>query len=424
MVSKLSLGALTRNMLLFMTLSLSAQIGTIPFTLFYFGRLSLTALGANLFVIPAIGVIVGISIFTLVLAVISPFAASIYAAANDVITFITLKFIEITGNPDFSFLWIRNFSIIDSAIFYLLLILFFCCIETFRGWKPKLLLTGFIFTNMLFLPSLDDKQLLRDNELNLVMIDVGQGDAFLLKFPNGKTALIDAGEKTLGFDNGDRVVMPLLNHLAISKIDYAFISHLDSDHCGGFKSLIKKGIISCIYKPLNKTPDPDDMHFELFLGKYNVPVRYFKRERIQIGNTNLYILNEPENSAYEPRTKNEQSGIIKIVFGKTSWLFTGDAERNTEQFLLSENGSFLKSNVLKISHHGSNTSSSREFIAAVAPDIALISSGIGNKFNHPSLQVLQRLNESGIRIFRTDRKGGVLLVSDGEKINEINWKDL
>jgi len=423
MIAKLHLGSFTQNILLFMTLSLSAQIGTLPFTLFYFGRLSLTALAANLFVIPAIGIVVGISIFTLVLSIFSTFAASIYAAANDVITFITLKFIELTGNPDFSFLWIRNFSIIDSLVFYLLLILFFYWTERFKGWKPKIILTALVVVNMIFIPSLGNKELLKENELNVMMIDVGQGDAFLLKFPNGETALIDAGEKTFGFDNGERVVLPLLNSLAVSRINYAFISHLDSDHCGGLKSLITNGMIGKVFKPKSDSLDPAETSFEAFLKKYNIPFSYFKREGIHIGNAMLYILNEPENSNYIPASTNERSGIIKIVYGKTSFLFTGDAERKTENFLLTQNGSFLKSDVLKISHHGSNTSSTKDFIESVKPRLALISSGIGNKFNHPSPKVIERLNEYGVKILRTDKNAAVILRSDGKNIYEVNWKN-
>ncbi len=421
MISNLQTGKLVQNLLLFITLSLSAQIGTIPFTLFYFGRLSLTALLANLFVIPAIGIIVGISIFTLTVSSIFPLIASFYAAANDMLTFITLEFIRLAGNPGFSFLRIRNFSMIDSVVFYILLIIFFFWIEKFKGWKLKIVFISLVIINMIFLPSLDDEELLKKNELNIMMIDVGQGDAFFLKFPNGETALIDAGEKTFGFDNGERVVFPLLNHLAVSKIDYAFISHLDADHCGGFKSLIARGMIGQVYKPQVDSLDIGDLKFESFLKKYNVPYRYFKREEIHLGNANLYILNEPENLNFLPVSNNEKSGIIKLVYGKTSFLFTGDAEKNSENFLLTKNGSFLKSDVLKISHHGSSTSSSKNFVEAVSPRFALISCGIGNKFGHPSKKVLDRLQR--IKIFRTDKDAAVLLRSDGENIYRIDWKD-
>jgi competence protein ComEC len=135
----------------------------------------------------------------------------------------------------------------------------------------------------------------------------------------------------------------------------------------------------------------------------------------------MYILNEPDKLNYLPVSTNEKSGIIKIVYGNTSFLFTGDAERNAESFLLDQYGSFLKSDVLKISHHGSNTSSGKNFIDAVKPRYALISDGIGNKFGHPSEKVLERL--AGIRIFRTDRNSAVLLRSDGENIYQINWRD-
>ena len=420
MIVNLNPGKFVKNLLLFITLSLSAQIGTIPFTLFYFGRLSLTALFANLFVIPAIGMVVGVSIFTLTISIVSPFAASFYASANNLLTFITLEFIKFSGNPGYSFLWIRNFSLIDSIIFYILLIIFFFGIEKFKGWKSKIILSSLVIINMIFLPSLDDRELLKKNELNIMMIDVGQGDAFLIKFPDGETALIDAGDKTFGFDNGERVVFPLLNHLSISKIDFAFISHLDADHCGGFKSLIARGIIKQAFKPKIDSLDESDLRFEFFLRQYNVPISYYNREKIQIGNVKLYILNDQIN--FIPASNNEKSGIIKIIYGKTSFLFTGDAEKKNEKILMNQYRDFLNCSVLKISHHGSNTSSSQNFIDAVNPQYALISCGIGNKFGHPSKKVLERLK--GIKVFRTDKDAAVLLSSDGEKIHQINWKNL
>jgi competence protein ComEC len=134
-------------------------------------------------------------------------------------------------------------------------------------------------------------------------------------------------------------------------------------------------------------------------------------------------LNQPENLDYQPATANEKSGVIKIVYGETSFLFTGDVERKTENFLFEHYGSFLKSDVLKIPHHGSNTSSSKDFIESVKPRFALVSSGIGNKFNHPSPRVIKRLKESGVKILRTDKNAAVFLRSDGKNIYQIDWKN-
>ena len=103
--------------------------------------------------------------------------------------------------------------------------------------KSKLVLLILILANTFIYSSIDDTDLLPDNYLSVLMIDVGQGDSFLIKFPNGKTALVDAGNTTIFFDNGERVILPLLNYLGIKKIDYGIVTHIDSDHYGGFVSL-------------------------------------------------------------------------------------------------------------------------------------------------------------------------------------------
>ncbi len=119
---------------------------------------------------------------------------------------------------------------------------------------------------------------------------------------------------------------------------------------------------------------------------------------------------------------NNRSVVLKIVYGETSVLFTGDAEAAVERQLTHRYGEFLQSDILKISHHGSITSSSAEFVSVVSPSVALISVGFRNKFHHPSAIVLRRLDERGCRYHRSDEGGAVIMASDGKMWKAVEWK--
>jgi competence protein ComEC len=253
------------------------------------------------------------------------------------------------------------------------------------------------------------------------MIDVGQGDAFLIKFPNGKIALVDAGNTTIWFDNGERVIIPLLNYLGIRKIDYGIVTHIDSDHYGGYVALILEGVIGEIIKPEIDTSLSKDVRFEEFVNERNVPISYFQDIKMMIGNTAMYFLYDDDIKNISGESTNNRSGIFKLVYGENSFLFTGDVEKEVERFYAYKYQDFLDSDVLKVGHHGSKTSSSYDFLNYVSPKISLISAGFKNKFGHPVTDVLGRLEESGSLIYRTDLQKAIILRSDGKQITKINW---
>ncbi len=412
-----------RYILLFCAVSLSAQLGTLPFTIYYFGKLSVIALFANLIVIPLIGLIVGTGIFTLALNLILPSIAVYYAAVNDLFAKLLFWFVSMTGNLDFSFVNIRHFSIFDGIIFYLFLSLLIYYLVMFKHSFAKLVLFILITANIFLYASIDDKEFFKKNELNVLMIDVGQGDGILIKFPNGQTALVDAGNADYYFDNGERVILPLLNYLGIKRIDYGFVSHIDADHYGGFVSLIYNGMIKQIYKPPIDSSYNKDIRFENYLRKMNVPFHYYKRGEIKIGNVNVYILNDYNDKNFHDFTTNNMSGELKIVYGKTSFLFTGDAETTVENYYVKRYNNFLKTDVLKVGHHGSNSSSSPKFLLKTKPEISLVSVGIQNKFGHPSSLIMNRLRAIKSQIHRTDIEGAIYLTSDGDSVKVIDWKE-
>jgi competence protein ComEC len=256
------------------------------------------------------------------------------------------------------------------------------------------------------------------------MIDVGQGDSFMIKFPDGETALIDAGESSMKFDNGGKIILPLMNHLNIPVIDYAFVSHIDLDHYSGFVSLIQTGRIKRIYKPELDTSLSIDIKFENFIMKQNIPITHYNKSVIKIGNARVFVLNNNLIHFRKNNSNNDKSSLLKVVYGNTSFLFTGDLSNIAEKYYSSLYNNYLRSNVLKVSHHGSKYCSSLNILNNIQPQFALISAGIKNKFHHPAKEVLARLRMFHANILRTDKQGAVLLKSDGESVSQVNWKDL
>jgi competence protein ComEC len=410
-----------RNILLLSAVTISAQIGTLPLVLFYFYKLSLISLIANLLIIPLIGMIIASAFITIITSLVFIKLAAAAGAANDLLSAVLFGLVNAAGNYKFSFLWVHDFSAADCLVSYILLVFLYVFIRKMNSWYTASIVTILVITAAVVFAGLDNKNLLKDNLLNCYVIDVGQGDAILLKFASGKTALIDAGDVTASFDSGERIIEPLLNYFGIKKIDYAFVSHLDSDHYSGFVHLVKKGYINYMFKP---APDSsvNEVRFEKFLSESGVNFSYYSGEEITIDQAKIYIL---DNSTIRlsRNNSNDLSAVLLIKYGETAMLFTGDAGFKSEEYYMQKYGGFLKANVLKVSHHGSSTATSEKFISHLNAEISLISAGEKNKFGHPTKKTLERLNKNNQQVYRTDIEGGILLRSDGYKIEKVNWKE-
>lgn len=403
--------------------SLSAFIGTLPFTLYYFHKLSLISLIANIFVIPLIGVLVGLGILILFLSYIFPILSLFLGSAANFIVMVLYRLIEITSSYRFSYIQFSEFSKYDFILYVLTLFLLLYIFKNKGKIRNKIILTVLLITALYYFEKFDNNPVIKPGILNIIAIDIGQGDSFLITFPNGENALIDAGDANEYFDNGERVIIPLLKHLGVDKINYGIITHADADHYGGFLSIVKAGIIKNIFKPSLDTANHNDVNLEKYLNENRVKITHVDKRLMNIGGTRLYFLNRNELLGSGKITTNEKSVIVKLVYGKTSILFTGDATRGIEKNYVEEYGDFLQSDILKISHHGSNTGTNNLFLEYVKPEYALISAGVGNRFNHPSLKVLERLNQHGIKQLRTDLQGMVVIYSDGNDIKLYDWRN-
>ena len=317
-------------------------------------------------VIPLAGVIVGIAILTLTLSLFISSIAVFYASTNELIVYSLYKIISFAGSNEYSFIPIKNFTIYDSVIFYAAIVLIILGLIKLENGTGKIAFIILVIANAILFSSFDKKKLPQENKLNVMVVDVSQGDATLIKFPNGQSALIDGGYASFYFDNGERIIRPLLNHLDIDNIDYAFVSSMTQESFGGFISLIKNGIIKNIYKPIPNSSSVLDIEFEKLIYSQKIPIQYFRKDVLKIGEVKMYFLNGIDsNSAI--RTRRDKTGIIKLVYGSTRFLFPGNIENEVEYLYCDEYKDFLKSDVLKVSNNGNIKSSSLEFLQKVSP---------------------------------------------------------
>ena len=169
--------------------SLSAQIGTLPFTLMYFNKFSIIALFTNLIVIPTIGFIIATAVVTLTISSLLPVIAIYFATANDLITKWTLSLIKFSGDLSFSHVNIYNYTLTDLILFYLMLVILIYYLPRFKNIISKIALFGLVAANVILYSSIDNINLLPENYLNVFMIDVGQGDSFLYPIPEWKNSI-------------------------------------------------------------------------------------------------------------------------------------------------------------------------------------------------------------------------------------------
>lgn len=244
-------------------------------------------------------------------------------------------------------------------------------------------------------------------ELQVHFLDVGQADAALVLCDNA-TMLIDGGNK------GDSsLIYAYLKKHNVTHLDYIIATHAHEDHVGGLAGALNFATVGIAYCPVTEYDTKAFANFKKYLEKQNVEITIPSAgDSFTLGSASIEIL-APIN--YEQSNHNNLSIVLKIVYGNTSFLFTGDAEREEEYEIL-DAGYDLKSTLLKVSHHGSDTSTTYPFLREVMPNYAIISVGKNNTYGHPTEATLSKLRDADVMVYRTDLNGTIICKSDGENI--------
>jgi len=404
--------------------SFSAAIGTLPFSSIYFGKISFIGLVANLVIVPVTGVVLALGVTTVLASIASAWLGFVYGATAKLFSGFLLKAVSFFGNLSFSYVD-SHFSFWSALVFYGVVI-GFANAEN-KALVKRLIILLLAIANILMFES----ALVQDahrGTLRVTFLDVGQGDAIFMQFPNGKNLLLDAGPRTLAVDAGQRFIGPFLKWQGIRRLDAIAMSHSDEDHIGGVPYLLRNftvertidgGTFSNSFLSKECLHLIDSLHIVRDVESGGKTLTGF-------GNARLYVVNPvttpdlSEDGALA--SSNNKCLVLKLVYGQSSMLLTGDAEVPAEARMVDAYDRFLSSDVIKSGHHGSISSSSTEFLRTVQPKVAIISVGRNNKFGHPSPVVLERLKLQGCHYLRTDEVGAVAMESDGARWSLVDWR--
>lgn len=416
----------------------SANLIIFPIIAAHYSTMCLTFVISNICAGPILGVIIILGFITIFVSFVSIDIAKPFALILNIFIQILMYITKICSSLPFSKLYIKTPSLSQIIIYYMILIfIYYICkirkkkrrlihrkllrtVQNKKVQKLFIIVIILIFTSMQILKCLP-------SDLTIYFIDVGQGDSTLIVTPNHKTILIDGGgtEFESDFDIGKQTLLPEILGQRITKIDYLLISHFDSDHVGGLLTVleslkVKNAIISRQIE--------ESGNYKKFLKivkdkKINVMVVKKDDEICIEKNLKIDVL-WPKREQITDNVLNNNSIVAKVIYNNFSILFTGDIEKVAEENIIREykDTNLLTSNIIKIAHHGSKTSSTEGFLNLVNPKIALIGVGRDNKFGHPNEETIQRLKNMKVKIYRTDEMGEITIKINKKGMVNADYK--
>lgn len=383
-------------------LTFSVMLIILPIILYTFGKFSIITFFSNLILTPIFVICIVISFFILLFGLLSlKICAVLGLLVNNLLNLIRLN-VDFLKDININITF-YEYNIVFVIFTYFLLLVYFKRrdFKYFSFGDIKFLTTFvmivFAFSNVFYIYK---------NEVNINFIDIGQGDACLIRGKQNNI-LIDTGGITFGKgDNGKSVLIPYLQKHGVKKLDFVFISHLDADHCKNLSSLSKEVKIKNLFFRKDGYRD--------FVKKYGE----VKAENIYNIENNLKLNLEDVSlevlKAKDSTEENERSIIVRVTVNGKKILFTGDIGAFTENQLIKND---IDCDYLKVAHHGSKNSSSPNFLSATSPKASIISCGYKNRYNHPHKDALDRIKSTRSDVFRTDLQGNIML-----RINKFEEK--
>ncbi len=392
--------------------TISAQLGILPLLAYYFGEISIIFILTNIIILPLIGIIIILGFISIIIAFIIPQIGGIIGAVNCLLLKLTINSAIFFSRVPYSTVNMLSPSILLICIYY------FAIYSLIRENKKVFILIVMLIVIIVWYPIVFEGIA----ELEVTFIDVGQGDAIFIKTPAGKNIMIDGGGLpdyySGDFDIGTDVILPFLRYKGVHKLDMIVISHIHDDHINGFIPVLDKVNVDYFVQAPQKVLTPS---YKLLIDKVkknNIPViSLLKGDYIILEkDLELYVLH-PYSKWIDrgPFDFNNNSLVVMLKYRDVKFLFTGDIESAAESKILDDFEFKLKADVLKVAHHGSNTSSIDSLMKNIQPHIAVISVG-RNPFGHPHNETINRIKDVGAKIYRTDIDGAVTIKTNGKKI--------
>lgn len=384
-----------------LSISISAQIMILPITAYYFNSISLISVITNLIITPIVGILLILAFIVAILGLISINLAAIFSYPLYILNLFLITISNIFSSFQFSNILVPTPKIIEIIIYYSIMGYLLnknkFKINSYIDKTLKISLVTVILTSIIidYLPK---------NYLEITMINVGQGDSIYIESKSRKTILIDGGgSENSNYDVGESILLPYLLDRRKMKIDLVVATHAHEDHMEGLITIISKLKVNNILIGAKSEDIEVYNNFIKIAKEKNINIiEAEKSDMINIDGIIIKIIS-PDNNLKLKDNLNDSSLVIKLIYNNITALFTGDIEKETEEILAGD----ISSNILKVAHHGSITSSTDKFLNKVNPSICIIGVGKNNSFGHPSRIVLDRLQNIGSKIYRTDVNGEI-----------------
>jgi len=412
-----------------LVLTVALQAGMLPLMARDFHRIPLSAPLVNLAAVPLTGIVVPLGFLTLACGLIFPGGGKLLAAPLSWFTALLLHVVQWSAH-------FRSWSYrIPGPPMWLIFLFFaatFLLAAEMRLDHPRRRVVVWgsclaFVASAVTIASYPFGEKWTKGSLELTVLDVGQGDSLFVVSPGGKTLLIDGGgafggfpgrEEHNGIDPGEEAVSPYLWSRGFQKLDVVALTHAHQDHLGGLSAILENFHVGRLWIG-REVSSPALAGLEELASERKIPIEHELRGKSfhWDGVDGDFLWPEIPPEEIGPSAKNNDSLVLRLHFGGRTLLLPGDAEKQVEREILSENTpETMQSDVLKIGHHGSKNSTTPEFLAAVQPHFGIISAGEDNPYGHPSPELLERLENAGVLILRTDRDGAVHLLTDGARM--------
>ncbi|MBL7068026.1 MAG: DNA internalization-related competence protein ComEC/Rec2 [Candidatus Marinimicrobia bacterium] len=397
--------------------SLSALLGTLPITVYYFHRIPIISLLSNIIVIPLISIIGALGFTQIILGFCWQGFNVVYGEVETLLIGFMQRIIQSISQIPFAYIQMPQISLLTLILLYVLIL----ALLNFNNRKiQKVTIIGLLVAANIYIWS----AIAGSSQMTITFLDVGQGDAAVVELPSKKIILIDAADRNYRRDYGKLVVCPYLERRGIRKIDVMILSHPHNDHIGGAPYILRNMDVGQIWESGLKARSRVYREIHHLADSLTIPIITPESGEIASLSDEIKLLFlHPSERFLEQnqRNYNDASLVCKLCYNDVSVLFTGDAEKKSEKYLCLWNDE-LKSTILKVPHHGSNTSSASPYVNLIDPEIAIISVGIRNKFNHPSSSTLERYKSMRTKLYRTDINRAVQITTNGKIVKVNNWE--
>lgn len=403
----------------------AVQLLLLPLMIVYFHRLSLASLVLNIVVGLLLAVLTAVALAALLLSQLSAtLAAPFFKFANS-IDWLMIHSVDPFAHYNLASIHLPEYSGWSSLVYVLYYVPLLILLVSRARWR---LLAGVQLTLIVVL-ILHPFSARTDGKLRVDFLDVGQGDAALVTLPDGRTLLVDAGGATdIHGGNtdkrsiGEAVVSEYLWWRGLDSVDYVLATHADADHIDGLNDVLRNFTVDAALVARSPANDPEYAKFAQTLSTTKTHVATIQAgDLLRFGETAIEVLWPPAATHANEPSRNNDSVVLRVEFGRRSLLLTGDIEKSGEHALVAA-AKRLEVDVVKVPHHGSRSSSTLPFVSATKAKIAVISVGQSSMFGHPHADVVERWQANGAQVFTTGKCGTITVTTDGTDLVLTGFK--